>query len=518
MEGVRRFILLLIPLLAACGKHDAGTTVDAFVIDAFAGPFPDFPVDPIVDTGVTPDVPGLFGDPTSGAAMGGPCLVEPEVGTLFPNNWLRPRFSWIASGTENMFELQLTAANQINPLIVYTSATSWTMPAAIWSALAAHTEDQPITVTIRGATYSAGAFTSGPAQGTAGAIAIAPVAAPGAIVYWTTSAGTALRGFHIGDETVTDVMHPSDAATACIGCHASTPDGMFIGFSASATSSTGDPSTLDLLSSDGQHTAPTFVTASAQTLMARTQQWQPQFSTQHWQSGDHVAITLSQTGIMWTDLEASSTAQGVGWDMLVRTGDANTAAMASFAHDSDTVLYVSAPSEISGVEVYQGDLATVPFNNRAGGTATTIPGANTSTYNEFYPTFSPDDRYVAFNRVPNGASSYNDAASEVFAIPAAGGTPVRLLANDPPVCSGHTSPGVTNSWPKWSPEATDSAGKRYYWLTFSSTRGAGNPQLYVTPLVDDGSTLTTFPALYLWNQPATDSNHTPVWDNFNIIQ
>ena len=24
------------------------------------------------------------------------------------------------------------------------------------------------------------------------------------------------------------------------------------------------------------------------------------------------------------------------------------------------------------------------------------------------------------------------------------------------------------------------------------------------------------PALYLWNQPPTESNHTPSWDNFKI--
>ena len=47
--------------------------------------------------------------------------------------------------------------------------------------------------------------------------------------------------------------------------------------------------------------------------------------------------------------------------------------------------------------------------------------------------------------------------------------------------------------------------------------GTANAQLYVTALVADGSgKLTTYPALYLWNQPATDGNHTPSWDDFSI--
>ena len=161
---------------------------------------------------------------------------------------------------------------------------------------------------------------------------------------------------------------------------------------------------------------------------------------------------------------------------------------------------------------------TVPYGARSGGTAMPIAGAATTQFNEYYPTWSPDDRYVAFNRIADGQRSYANAAAEVFVIPAAGGMPIRLAANDPPACSGKTSPGIENSWPKWAPETTDGASKRYYWLTFSSTRIGDVPQLFVTPVVDQGGTVKTYPALYLWNQPAADHNHTPAWDNFSIVQ
>jgi hypothetical protein len=275
-----------------------------------------------------------------------------------------------------------------------------------------------------------------------------------------------------------------------------------------------------MLTADGTHAAPTYISASAQQLLARQDQELPVYSAAHWMDGDRAVVDMfpvnGQFEIVWTDLEAASTAEGAGWGVIARTGDANPAAYASFAHTSDTLLYVSSPSVTTGVTVTGGDLATVPYAARAGGASTAIAGADTPDNNEYYPTFSPDDRYVAYNRVPTGQSSYNNANAEVFAIPAGGGTPVRLAANDPPSCGGQVSPGVTNSWPKWSPGTTDANGKRYYWLTFSSTRGAGNPQLYVTALVDDGTTVTTYPALYLWNQPADENNHTPAWDNFAI--
>jgi len=121
--------------------------------------------------------------------------------------------------------------------------------------------------------------------------------------------------------------------------------------------------------------------------------------------------------------------------------------------------------------------------------------------------------------VPGGSSSYANPAAEVYVIPAGGGTRVRLGANDPPTCTGKMSPGVENSWPKWAPDASAANNKTYYWLTFSSIRDtAAIPQLYVTPVVDDGTSLTTYPALYLWNQPDDEHNHTPAWDYFQIVQ
>ncbi|MFI5290056.1 MAG: hypothetical protein ACHQ17_10425, partial [Polyangia bacterium] len=113
--------------------------------------------------------------------------------------------------------------------------------------------------------------------------------------------------------------------------------------------------------------------------------------------------------------------------------------------------------------------------------------------------------------------SYNNGSSEVFVIPTAGGTATRLAANDPPMCSGKVSPGVTNSWPKWSPNVQTIGARTFYWITFSSTRGdGGNPQIYVAPVVIENGQVKSYPALYLWNQPADQNNHTPAWDNFQI--
>ncbi len=522
-------------LLSACGTNqghgdpppdlatsnpDAGTPGDLL-----PAVFNDFPAAPVIDpTGTTPapaSAPSLFGAAGSGAQSGGPCLVDPEPGTLLPQNWLRPRFHFIAPAGENLFEIRLHAANQMSDLVVYTSQTTWTMDPTTWGGLAEHTVDQPITVTVRGAVFDGTQLTSGPALGGSGTFTIAPVQAEGAIVYWTTTGGSALRGFSIGDETVHDVLTPSQAGTACVGCHASTPDGLDVAFSASADPGNGDPASIEMRSVDGQLTTPSFLSAAAKTLLARTYQELPVFSKAHFQTGDRVALTMMPVAnvseIIWTDLEASSTTQGMGWGVLSRGGDPGQAAGASFSHDGKSVVYSSAAKVVTGITVGDGDLRIVPYGNRMGGTSIAVPGASDPNYNEFYPIFSPDDAWLAFDRLPAGQDSYNNGSSEVFVIPTAGGTATRLAANDPPMCSGKVSPGVTNSWPKWSPNVQTIGARTFYWITFSSTRGdGGNPQIYVAPVVIENGQVKSYPALYLWNQPADQNNHTPAWDNFQI--
>ena len=122
--------------------------------------------------------------------------------------------------------------------------------------------------------------------------------------------------------------------------------------------------------------------------------------------------------------------------------------------------------------------------------------------------------------------------AEMWVVPLQPGAQAkRLVANDPPSCSGKASPGVNNHWPKWSPTRTTVGTKTYYWMIFSSNRYGIPPvttssggstkivqvsQLYITAVVADEVSITTYPAIYLWNQPQNRLNTTPAWENFNI--
>jgi hypothetical protein len=532
--------LAFVLLGAACSKipgaghnggQDAGQSSPADMSQPPGPPdlaspmYSDFPPTPVIDpTGGTPSTaPGLFGPPTSGMQSGGPCLTDPEAGALLPQNWLRPRFHFIPVGGQNLFELRVHAPTQINDLVVYTTQTTWTMDGATWSHLAQHVVDQPIAVTVRGAVYANGALTAGPALGTSETFSIAPVSVGGAIVYWTTSSNSALRGFTVGEETVHDVLTPTQAGggTQCVGCHSSTPDGMNVAFSSSSASDNGDPAQIMLRTLDGKVAVPSFISTTAAQLLARTNQESPVFSKSHWMTGDRIAVNemlvSGKSELVWTDLETGSMVQGMGWGQLLRSSDMNEAAGAQFSHDGKSIVYVSGTMIDAGETTRDGDLRIIPWSNRAGGASTAVLGASDANFNEFYPVFSPDDAWLAFTRLPTGQRSYANDMNEVFVIPAAGGTATRLAANDPPHCSGKASPGVQNSWPKWAPSMQRAGTRSFYWVTFSSTRSEnGNQQLYVSPVVVDHGKVTTYPALYLWNQPADEHNHTPAWDEFQI--
>ncbi|MDP9034634.1 MAG: hypothetical protein M3O50_07480 [Myxococcota bacterium] len=549
------------------------------------------------------DAPSHFTN--AGAMVGGPCLVEPPDGALIPQNWLRPRVRYVPATGQNLFEIRMHAARQTNDLLVYTTSKTWKLYKETWDKLRASTWDEDVTVTIRGVNMNdpnaapsgtTGTFRIAPAGAGGSMIYWAAVGDKNGLSW--------LEGFNVGNETVAPVLTTGNVklqiardqggnlqngtgAVQCIGCHAAIPDGEDGGVGKSVAFVDFYPWTGAVAEVDqGNNGAvPAWLTAGG--AQAFSQPWigLPTFSRGDWAS-EHVGIasyggpptaacatrpgaawypwngqpcsTQTNSALAWFDLSspvaaipgsnsfALGTAMaanlGQSYGMLARDGDSRGAEFPSWSHDAKTIVYVSTDAGKDGrLDKGVADLYSVPYNSRKGGAATPVAGAAEAMWNEFYPAYSPNDQFIAFNRAPSAdLTMYYDPNDEVFVVPSRGGTPVRLAANSPPACLGVSSPGITNSWPKWSPDVQSCPnGLSYYWLIFSSSRDGAlfNPanmkmgvqsvtsQLYLTGItVDATGKVTTYPALYIWNQPSQSalyagshqSNHTPVWEEVAI--
>ena len=506
------------------------------------GPCTDFPASPILAGGAPAGAPSMFGG--AGTATG-PCISEPEEGTLLPNNWLRPRVKVTAPGA-SLLQITFHSSKEAHDLVVYTTGDSWTMDKAIWQGLASHVVNTPIQVSVRAL------GPSGPTSATTTSFTIAPVAAGGKMVYWalrgydaSNPANTELFGFGVGDESVVSVLKvpqvqqtSSGVTESCIGCHTATPDGAFVGF-------TGNYPWGNALASVEPGTAgemPDFLGNAGVDALTRDWHGIITFTGAHWAAGDHIAVTSLSTqpvdpnaSLIWMELESGMSG------VIARNGDPAGAAAPHFSHDGARIVYTSTNANQDGrMGVGTADLYVVPYANRAGGAATPIAGASDRNFAEYYPAFSPDDELVAFNRLPqadanitptgapyDGGMFFNPAA-EIWVVPSAGGTALRLKANDPPSCTPPVKPnarvypdkaGWDNSWAKWSPEVGSADGSKYCWLIFSSYRYDVSPprgQLYMTAVVATETGVMTYPAVYLWNQDLATSNHTPAWEEFQI--
>ena len=94
------------------------------------------------------------------------------------------------------------------------------------------------------------------------------------------------------------------------------------------------------------------------------------------------------------------------------------------------------------------DLYTLPFNHGNGGQPTPLEGASRNGRSNFFPRYSPDGRWIAFNQSDTGLVLQPDSA--LYLIPAGGGKAQRMRCNT----------GRMNSWHSWSPNSR--------WLVYAS--------------------------------------------------
>jgi len=141
---------------------------------------------------------------------------------------------------------------------------------------------------------------------------------------------------------------------------------------------------------------------------------------------------------------------------------------------------------------------------------------------DYYPVFSPDSRWVAYNRTFSRQTNFAEDAALWLVEAVEGATPIELER-------ANWADGITNSWPRWGPVPDDDV----FWLAFASNRDYGihgyeeaavdcptgqaeceHAQIWIsgidTRIAEEGSD-PSLPAYRFPQQDWLESNHAPLW-------
>lgn len=439
----------------------------------------------------------------SGTKFGGtvdatraPSFVYPSNGTLVPPNMNTLEFHFMPGTGNSLFELAFTGVSV--DLKVYFKCDPvgggciYTPDATAWKYLAEGGRNKPpITYTLRGVDGTTGSRVGVSASQT---ISFGQENIVGGIYYWNAKAGATMRyEFGVTGKSAEVYMNAAKAgASTCVGCHVVSRDGTRISLG------------LDIPAPSPYKV---FDVASKLLIYAQGSSFGGGSNFFSFSPDSKQIMTSNGVSIV---LRSALTGAAIT-DPLVAKG-----AMPDWSPNGLKMVYASpatAPPCVGfcgSTGVDSASINVITYSGGAWSKASSTLVAFT-TQNNFYPAYSPDGKWVMFNRSPSNANSYDAKDAQVWVVNEAGGTPVRLA----------TASTGGDSWPKWTPAIQAYRGGQLLWLTFSSRRAYGlrlakdaQVQLWMVgfdPAKAAAGTDPTGPAFWLPFQDLGSGNHIAQW-------
>jgi len=447
-----------------------------------------------VVSGAPSDAPGWFDTATDDPTLA-PALAYPNDGTLVPPNLGDFEVHWVDSGGADLFEVALVGAHVDLRLYVPGSpnAGNWVayLPAE-WSIAGLSERAGTLSVSVRGMVRADP--TKAGASSTI-SVGLSEEDVIGGIYYWASKAdGGASAGIYRHD-----MSHPGDPAeefyttaqspdNRCVACHVLSRDG-----------------TKMAITYDGGDGAASIVDVGTRTEMLATD------GTFHWNfaayepNGNRI-VTVYQ-GVM--KLRQASDGADLG---TVATG--GWATHPDFSPTGDKLAFVQVGSPAADWHFDAGSIAVMSFDASTGAFGAPqvlVPGS--VGVNNYYPSWSPDGKWLMFNR--SSEDAYDDGTAELWVVKGDGSVgPTKID-------SANVGTGLTNSWPRWTPFVESLSGETMYWFTFSSKRAFGvrladgaRPQIWMAPFFPDridAGMDPSRPAFRLPAQNITSNNHIAQW-------
>ncbi len=486
----------------------------------------------------SPGIGAVLANTPATDAPTGISLLYPPPNTMAPMDFslITAQWTYAAAQNANAFVLRFDSdAAQIDVV----GGAKWqvsggyavTIPTTAWQKLFQFSAVKSWNLRVIAATTSGKVVTGTPIQTPAQAFGVALQKAGGAIYYWNTS----LLGVRVLEPGKPAASIPTPGGF-CAGCHSISPDGSTIAVSF-MMGATGSSMSMGLFTAKSGLNPP-WLNATAKTKLASSFTIAAAFSKAYFNATDKRLVVPSAPLLFATNLFSIDLLKGTE-TQLVTGGDLGQQAFPTWSPDGSTVVYASAANVGQGFAASEPTmLYSVPYNNGNGGKATALAGVNDPGVYHFYPAFTVDSQWVAYNRAtqpatlcpqnaggttnPNGgpgnadSGTYDNCQADLWMVQASGGTPIRLDN-----ANGQASAGLTNSWPTFATVGMLGPGG-YYWMAFSSRRDYGflhtgapaSPQIWIAAIDPvalaqgkDGS----FAALWLPGQDISAGCHIARW-------
>jgi hypothetical protein len=463
----------------------------------------------IVAPGVDPTLVDAFAaaSPVEGDL---PAITYPHDGVTVPRNLDGLAFTWSAPEGADVSRIRLQS--EITDIRVYVNGTSWESESELWAIIAAANTEGSVEVTVESAEWN-GADLTNVRRGPSMALTVNRLDARGSVLYWVARAGDDPVEGEAPPEPSGDIMRmPFGSTTAeffwtaedsngqCTGCHTlvESSDRMVVTYQGVngnfAIIDITDPDSPELLTEPSEDKRLTFHAASPD--------GQYLFGV-----ANGVAKLYSLTdGALITELDMG----------------AYNVSHPDWSPDGEHVLLVrTTGTYMSDMNFEGGEIVQMRFNSDRTFGEPQVLVEQSSTYNNYYPAYSPDGQWIVFNRAqrteihnPDGtvfesSTCYANPSAELWLMRRDGSDKVRLDA-------ANGVGELQNSFPRWGPLPDDDV----LWLAYSSTReysvdpNGGIPQIWVSAIdpsqVEAGNDPSST-AFWLPAQDPQSDNHLAIW-------
>jgi hypothetical protein len=343
-----------------------------------------------------------------------------------------------------------------------------------WRYVATHGRGgDPVTVTVRAAPTDLSCVAGSNSR----QVSFAEQDLMGGIYYWqsTTQNGVAgktggifRKDFGNPDPTPEPFLTPGNI-NKCVGCHFLSHDGLKMTYGSDDADSDDEYGDLKVVLYDvtARTAAVTNLPPGFQTFEAAGHD---SFFASDGKGQSNMAELLHFSGTTGAAMTTSTLTTLASTGQRITHPDSSRDGSKIYFTLATPITGISGYSLKDDLHVMNGSIYTASVSGGAVSAPVALVTAASSDENNFYPAISPDGNAVIFDRATGTTlqthDSYNNPNAKLFAVAAAGGTPVALD-------KANYKDGMTNSWPRWSPFVQMYHGQRIVWVTFSSTRDYG---------------------------------------------